>query len=62
MNETIPFVEKDVKEYLDRAITRWRTFPGYELASKEMASHYVDAFQSVRMSLFGELLPLPEGE
>jgi hypothetical protein len=27
------------------------------LAKAEMASHYVDAYQSVRVSLFGELLP-----
>ena len=56
MSDTVPFTEKDVKEYLDKVITHWRMCD----APPGMASHYVDAFQSVRMSLFGELLPQEE--
>lgn len=47
-----------VQEYLDNAITNWRAIvktPG--LLNKHDAECYVDAFQSVRTSLFGELLP-----
>ena len=51
-NETIDFTEEEVKAYLDAAITHWRGCP-----PSEMRSHYVDAFQSVRTSIFGELLP-----
>lgn len=62
-----------IKEYLDNAITKWRTKreeskKGYLQAllrteeiefDKELliSSCYIDAFQSVRVSLFGELLP-----
>jgi hypothetical protein len=50
---------KEIKEYLDNAIRSWR---GRKDASKEeeeilIASCYVDAFQSVRVSIFDELLP-----
>ena len=50
---------EDIKEYLDKSIMNWRR-------SKENADNqedmlvcgcYVDAYQSVRVSLFGELLP-----
>lgn len=49
---TVPFTEKDVKGYLDKAIEYWRKCP-----ATEMRDSYVDAYQSVRISLFGELLP-----
>lgn len=61
---TIPFTEKDVKEYLDNCIIKWRKRKrkhqneSYR-TSKElelMAADYIDAYQSVRMSLFGEVL------
>jgi len=65
---TVPFTEGDVKSYLDKCIEYWRikrdTVPAdtdidadEHLEFKKMAPYYIDAFQSVRMSLFGELLP-----
>lgn len=55
----VPFVEKDVKEYLDRCIANWReklkTEENRPGGNPEMAECYIDAFQSVRVSLFGEL-------
>jgi hypothetical protein len=53
---TINFTEEGVKTYLDRTIEHWR-----KCAPTQMQKHYVDAFQSMRVSLFGELLP-KEGE
>lgn len=60
MSETIPFTEEDVKAYLDTAIKNWRA----KMGSTRVAYYYVDAFQSVRISLFGEFLPptKPEAE
>lgn len=52
--ETVPFTEEAVKAYLDESILYWRG------CQHEMAAYYMDAFQSVRMSLFGEVLPQPE--
>jgi len=52
---TVDFTEDAVKEYLDMCIVKWRGCP-----PSEMRSHYVDAFQSVRVSVFGELLPVEE--
>lgn len=73
MSDTIAFTEEAVREYLDASIKFWRKkrdeahdYPGTvpsdlqkERADSQeaMASHYIDAFQSVRSSLFGELLP-----
>ena len=54
--DVIPFTREDVKTYLDRCIRRWRS------DSRECAMYYVDAFQSVRTSLFGELLPQEDGQ
>ncbi len=51
----VAFTEEAVKEYLDMCITRWRKNPQHE-----MRAYYVDAFQKVRVSLFGELLPIAE--
>ena len=57
---TVPFTEKDVKAYLDECIIFWRK-KGYAASGEPvMSAHYVDAFQSVRMSLFGELLPIDD--
>lgn len=55
--ETIPFIEKDIKEYLDKAIKHWKIEKIYAMEGQErlIASCYIDAFQSVRMTLFGEL-------
>lgn len=50
-NKTVPFRKKKVINYLDKCIKYWRK-------SKEKYSiYYVDAFQSVRSSLIGKLLP-----
>ena len=56
---TVPFTEVEIKNYLDRAIETWRKRrnDSHSKAEHEMAIHYIDAFQSVRRSLFGELLP-----
>lgn len=64
-SSTVPFDEEAVKKYLDGCITHWRTKRITEMkqgpaANKEvvdMCVYYIDAFQSVRVSLFGELKP-----
>ena len=56
--ETIEFEETAVKQYLDDAITFWRIKRDKE--NEPLAPAYIDAFQSVRISLFGELLPVKE--
>jgi len=57
---TIPFEKSTIKEYLDRSIRYWRKKrreDEYDLDTEEkVADYYIDAFQSVRMTLFGELL------
>lgn len=53
--DTIEFTKEDVKEYLDNAISYWRG------SRENYSTYYVDVYQSVRMSLFGELLS-EEGE
>lgn len=53
--------EDFVREYCDDMITRWRAIrddPDHELS--DVAPCYVDAYQSARVSLLGELLPPPE--
>lgn len=52
--KTIDFVEKDVKHYLDACIRVWRT---KRENGDKIAIYYIDAYQSVRVSLFGSLLP-----
>lgn len=60
---TIPINSTSIKKYLDKSIRFWRK----ELKNsktrenKLMAKHYIDAFQSVRVSLLGELLQDEEG-
>lgn len=49
-NNVVPFTKEGVKEYLNTCICFWRK-------SKEpYAKYYVDAFQSVRISIFGKVL------
>lgn len=67
MSEMVPFTEISVLGYLNTNIRFWRQrrddapdTPGGTKV-RVMAEHYVDAFQLVRMSLFGETLPA-EGE
>jgi hypothetical protein len=57
--QTVEFTEEAVKEYLDNAIRKWRQIRTSELEEEgtTIAVYYVDAFQSVRESLFGESLP-----
>lgn len=47
-------------QYLDNNISHWRTVlkNSDSLATSEQATHYVDAYQSVRTAFFGELKPL----
>ena len=60
--ETIPFTKEAVKKYLDDCIilSRKERDSGEEKA--RMYGYYVDAYQSVRTSLFGEILPVIEIE
>lgn len=44
----------EIKEYLDLVIKRWRQQRDEE--NCEYAKYYIDAFQSVRLSIFGSLL------
>ena len=54
---TVSFTENDIKEYLDKAIKRWRkVLKNNNHPDNEIAIYYCDAFQSVRISLFGEAL------
>ena len=54
MLDVIQFEKTKVIEYLDACIRHWRR--ENELGNIT-ARYYIDAFQSVRISLFGELLP-----
>ena len=49
----IPFTETDIREYLDRSIRYWRKKRD---EGNALAPSYIDAFQSVRTTLFGRLL------
>lgn len=51
---TVPFDTEHVQAYLDRCIQFWRE---QDRDGNVVALDYIDAFQSIRMSLFGELLP-----
>lgn len=53
MSETIPFKKGEVKKYLDKCIRNWRKEHN---EGNRIALFYVDAFQSVRVSIFGEIL------
>lgn len=57
--KTIDFVEKDVKHYLDSCIRVWRE---KRQNGDKFAVYYIDAYQSVRVSLFGSLLPAEKKE
>jgi hypothetical protein len=51
-DQKIKFNKESVKEYLDKCIEYWRKQKQY---GNEIARYYIDAYQSVRTSLFGEL-------
>ena len=55
---TVPFDQTSVLAYLDSAIKDWRKKRGGTSNPDVilLAMHYIDAYQSVRISLFGELL------
>jgi hypothetical protein len=62
-DDTVAFMTEAVMAYLDAAIDSWRVkreaarqTPDAEKPYVQ-ATHYIDAFQSVRVSLFGELKP-----
>ena len=54
--DEVEFSKEAIKNYLDTAIRRWRK--SADSIEVGYAQYYIDAFQSVRVSLFGELLPL----
>lgn len=62
----ISMTPQEIREYLDEGIMSWRSQrdqaanPGHESGDAvlhAMARYYIDAFQSVRSTLFGETLP-----
>lgn len=65
MSDRIPFTEIDVTAYLDRMIAHWRkakvlSDAGGDEQGSLIASCYIDAFQSARISILGALLPNPD--
>lgn len=50
--------EEEIKEYLDESIRYWRNERDRGGAMSDMSPFYIDAFQSVRISLFGKALPV----
>lgn len=52
----VPFTQEDVRKYLDKCIVFWRKKRDGGGEDAKMAEYYVDAYQSVRVSLFGETL------
>ncbi len=54
MANTVPFEKSEVKNYLRRCVLHWRV---KDAEGDEIAKYYIDAFQSVSMSLFGETVP-----
>ena len=55
----VDFTEIAIKDYLDGCIRHWRNKNDVQYFGPDesfMASCYVDAFQSIRVSIFGELL------
>lgn len=58
--EPIPLEREPILEYLDDAIITWRNRrddDGLEQKDRDIAIYYVDAFQAMRESFFGECLP-----
>jgi len=49
--KTIPFTKREIKAYLDTCIEYWRA----KEENFDVATYYIDAFQSVRMTLFGNI-------
>ncbi len=61
MGDKIPLTEIAVRLYLRDAIQSWRQRRDKAVTSveRDACNHYVDAFQSVHISLFGETVPVP---
>lgn len=61
-DETIAFEPDAVRDWIDSCIRLWRRKRDEartgSVEDMEMAEHYVDAYQSMRTSLFGETLPI----
>lgn len=51
---------QSIERYLDSAIKLWRRKRALGGGTAVMAEHYIDAIQSVRISIFGEQLPAGE--
>lgn len=51
--DTIEFTEEAVKDYLDKCILHWRK---KKSEGNEIALYYIDAYQSIRSSIFGVVL------
>lgn len=52
-------IPEELKEYLDEAIRSWRRRKNKADSDQDVliARCYIDAFQSVRVSVFGSTLP-----
>jgi Lar family restriction alleviation protein len=48
--------EEEILRYLDSMINEWRNRRGDKAGQSHQAQYYIDAFQSVRLSLFGAIL------
>ena len=59
---SVEFTKEAVTEYLDGCILHWRDRrdTAGTTEDRNMAACYVDAFQSVRSSLIGEELSVPD--
>jgi len=55
-NVLVPFTQEDVKKYLDTCIVLWRKKRDIGGENAKIAEYYIDAYQSARVSLFGETL------
>ena len=49
--KTIPLEEKEIKDYLQKAVDVWREA---KIAGDNRAKYYIDAYQSMYSSFFGE--------
>ncbi len=52
----VPFTEEAIKAYLDKAIKQFREIRDAKGEDSIMMPYYIDAYQSVRTSLFDEIL------
>lgn len=59
----VPLDRESIQGYLDTAIASWRhqRDSSTDEGDRAQAVYYVDAFQSVRSSLLGDVLPPAEG-